>query len=175
MIKTIAEEEILVRNWKIYLEMVGKNGISKIVLRNALPLINGELYRMLNDICDFTVEVDIDDHNDVAFYLLHDGIKSNLASGSGFEQTVASLALRSVLGRISSFSKPSFIVFDEVLGGVSDENYDQVKTLFDKISKDYKTVLQISHLKQLTDWHKNFIVVKKENNISKIVSSSNAL
>lgn len=175
LIKTIAEEEILVRNWKIYLEMVGKNGISKIVLRNALPLINGELYRMLNDICDFTVEVDIDDHNDVAFYLLHDGIKSNLASGSGFEQTVASLALRSVLGRISSFSKPSFIVFDEVLGGVSDENYDQVKTLFDKISKDYKTVLQISHLKQLTDWHKNFIVVKKENNISKIVSSSNAL
>lgn len=174
LIKTISEEEILVRNWKIYLEMIGKNGISKIVLRNALPLINGELYRMLNDICDFTVEVDIDDHNDVAFYLLHDGVKSNLASGSGFEQTVASLALRSVLGRISSFSKPSFVVFDEVLGGVSDENYDQVKTLFDKIAKDYKTVLQISHLKQLTDWHNNFIVVKKENNISKIVSSSNA-
>ena len=70
LINKIKEEEVLIKNWKIYLEMVGKNGISKIVLRNALPLINGELYRMLNDICDFTVEVDIDDHNDVAFYLL---------------------------------------------------------------------------------------------------------
>ena len=148
--------------------MVGKNGISKLVLRNALPLINGELTRLLNGICDFTVEVDIDDRNDVAFYLVHDGVKSNLASGSGFEQTIASLALRSVLGRISSFSKPSFIVFDEILGGVSDENYDQVKTLFDKIAKDYHTVFQISHLKQLTDWHKHFIVIRKENNISKI-------
>lgn len=168
LIETIKKEEILVRNWKIYLEMVGKNGISKLVLRNALPLINGELTRLLNGICDFTVEVDIDDRNDVAFYLVHDGVKSNLASGSGFEQTIASLALRSVLGRISSFSKPSFIVFDEILGGVSDENYDQVKTLFDKIAKDYHTVFQISHLKQLTDWHKHFIVIRKENNISKI-------
>ena len=168
ILDTIANEEILVRNWKIYLEMIGKNGISKMVLRNALPLINGELSRMLDNVCDFDVEVSIDDRNDVAFYLVHDGSKRNLASGSGFEQTVASLALRSVLSRISSFSKPSFVVFDEILGGVSDENYENVKNLYDKIVKDYDSILQISHLKQIADWHSSFIVIKKENNISHI-------
>ena len=168
ILDTIANEEILVRNWKIYLEMIGKNGISKMVLRNALPLINGELSRMLDNVCDFDVEVAIDDRNDVAFYLVHDGSKRNLASGSGFEQTVASLALRSVLSRISSFSKPSFVVFDEILGGVSDENYENVKNLYDKIVKDYDSILQISHLKQIADWHSSFIVIKKENNISHI-------
>lgn len=148
--------------------MVGKHGISKIVLRSVLPFINGELKHMLNDVCDFDVEVAIDDRNDVAFYLIHNGVQSNLASGSGFEQTVASLALRSVLSKISTFSKPSFVVFDEILGGVADENYEQVKLLYDKIAKDYKCILQISHLKALFEWHKHFIKIKKKNDISVI-------
>lgn len=167
-IEVIESEEKLVRNWKIYLEMIGKNGISKMVLRNALPLINGELKRLLADVCDFDVEVAIDSHNDVTFYHIHDGVKQNLAAGSGFEQTVASLALRSVLSKVSTFSKPSFVVFDEILGGVADVNYDQVKLLYDKIAKDYACVLQISHLKAISDWHNYQIVIKKENNISKI-------
>lgn len=168
IIKIIEKEEKLVRNWKIYLDMIGKNGISKMVLRNALPLINGDLKRMLTDVCDFDVEVAIDDHNDVAFYQIHDGVKRNLAAGSGFEQTVASLALRSVLSKISTFSKPSFVVFDEILGGVADENYDQVKLLYDKIVKDYACVIQITHLKAIADWHNQQLVVKKKDNISTI-------
>ena len=168
LIEIIEDEEKIVKNWKIYLEMVGKNGISKMVLRNALPLINGELKRMLTDVCDFDVEVAIDDHNDVAFYQIHNGVKRNLAAGSGFEQTAASLALRSVLSKISTFSKPSFVVFDEILGGVADENYDQMKLLYDKISKDYACILQISHIKAISDWHNQHIIVKKENDISRI-------
>lgn len=168
IIDVINQEIITIRNWKIYLDMIGKRGICKLVIRDALPLINGELSRLLNGVCDFTVEVAIDDRNDVEFYLIHDGVKSNLSSGSGFEQTVSSIALRSVLSKISTFSKPSFVVFDEILGGVADENYDQVKLLYDKIVKDYSLILQISHLKQIYDWHNKFITIKKENNISKI-------
>lgn len=164
----ILEEEKALRNWKIYLELIGKNGISKLVLKNTLPIINGELSQILNGVCDFTVEVAIDDKQDVAFYLVHDGIKSNLASGSGFEQTVASLALRSVLSKISSFSKPSFVVFDEILGGVSDENYDNVKELYNKIVGDYQFIFQISHLKAIADWHTTNILISKKNNISTI-------
>lgn len=171
LIEVIEKEEKLVASWRLYLDMVGKNGISKIVLRNALPLINGELNRLLSDVCDFDVEVAIDNRNDVAFYLIHDGVKSNLASGSGFEQTVASLALRSVLSKMSTFSKPSFVVFDEILGGVSDENYDNVKKLYDKIVKDYSFIIQISHLKAIADWHSKQLVVKKTGNISKIESA----
>lgn len=167
-IALIIEEEKDLRNWKIYLDLIGKNGISKLVLKNTLPIINGELSQILNGVCDFTVEVAIDDHQDVEFYLVHDGIKSNLASGSGFEQTVASLALRSVLSKISSFSKPSFVVFDEILGGVSDENYDNVKQLYNKIVGDYQFIFQISHLKAIADWHSMNILISKKNNISTI-------
>jgi DNA repair exonuclease SbcCD ATPase subunit len=168
IITAINDEEKLVYNWRVYLEMVGKNGISKMVLRNTLPIINKELSQMLNGICDFIVEVGIDDRQDVAFYLIHDGVRSNLSSGSGFEQTMASLALRSVLGKISSFSKLSFIIFDEILGGVSDDNYDNVKMLYDKIVNDYDFILEITHLKSIHDWHNKSIIINKENNISSI-------
>ena len=168
IISTIEDEEKLVRNWKVYLEMVGKNGISKMILRTALPLINGELKRLLADVCDFTVEVGIDDRNDVTFYHIHNGVKKNLGGCSGFEQTVASLALRSVLSKISTFSKPSFVVFDEILGAVADENLDQVKLLYDKIAKDYHCVLQITHKSEIADWHSSRITIKKENDISTI-------
>ena len=168
IIEIIEKEEKEVKKWKLYLDIVGKNGVSKLVLRTALPFINGELKRLLSGVCDFDVEVAIDDHNDVAFYLIHDDVKRSLAGGSGFEQTVASLALRSVLSKTSTFSKPSFVVFDEILGGVADENYENVKLLYDKIVADYAFIFQITHLKQIADWHNSTVVVKKENNISKI-------
>ena len=168
IISAIEDEEKLVRNWKVYLEMVGKNGISKMILRSALPLINGELKRLLADVCDFNVEVGIDERNDVTFYHIHNGVKKNLGGCSGFEQTVASLALRSVLSKISTFSKPSFVVFDEILGAVADENLDQVKLLYDKIAKDYHCVLQITHKNEIADWHSSKITIKKENDISTI-------
>lgn len=168
IITKIEEEEKTVRSWKLYLDLIGKNGISKIVLRTVLPLINGELKHLLSDVCDFNVEVAIDNHNDVAFYLIHDGVKSNLSSGSGFEQTVSSLALRSVLSKISTFSKPSFVVFDEILGGVAEENYDSVKKLYDKIINEYQCILFITHNKNLFEWCTKTILIKKEKNISNI-------
>lgn len=168
LITKIDEEEVLVKHWKIYLTLVGKNGISKMVLRETLPLINGELKRLLTDVCDFDVEVVIDERNDVAFNLVRNGVVTNLASGSGFEQTAAALALRVVLGNISALSRPSLLLLDEVLGGVAQENYENIKLLFDRIIKDYSAVLHITHLNQIIDWHSSIVTITKKNHISSI-------
>ena len=148
--------------------MIGKNGISKMVLRETLPLINGELKRLLSEVCDFDVEVVIDERNDVAFNLVRNGVITNLASGSGFEQTAAALALRVVLGNISALSRPSLLLLDEVLGGVAQENYENIKLLFDRIVKDYSAVLHITHLNQIIDWHTSIVTVTKKNHVSSI-------
>lgn len=168
IISKLTEEETLIRAWELYLLMVGKNGISKMVLRQTLPIINAELNNLLNDVCDFNVLVEIDDSNHVNFSLIADDIKSNLLSGSGFEQTVAALALRAVLGNISTLPRPSFMLLDEVLGGVAKDNYENVKKLYDRILKDYSFIFQITHLDDIADWHETTVVVKKENRISSI-------
>jgi DNA repair exonuclease SbcCD ATPase subunit len=168
IIEKIKNEEEFIKNWKIYLELVGKNGITKMVLRKTLPIINARLSQLLNDICDFDVEVGINAKNDVMFYLIKDGVYSDLSSGSGFELTASALALRAVLAEMSTISKCNCLVMDEVLGRVAKENYDNIKHLFDKILKNYDFILNITHLDDFKDFCDYHITVQKDGNISKI-------
>ena len=165
----IDEERKTEKYWKLYLQMIGKDGISKMVLRNTLPIINAELNRLLNDVSDFTIEITMNDKNDIDFLLIRDGIKTRLSAASGLEKTQASLALRVILGRLSKLSRPPFILLDEVLGTVAKENYDDMKKLYDKITEYYDFVLHITHLGEILDWHNGGIItIIKENNISRL-------
>ena len=162
----IKEERKQEKYWKLYLQMIGKDGISKMVLRNTLPIINNELNRLLGDVCDFNVEIVMNEKNDIDFLLIRDDVVTKLSAASGLEKTQASLALRVVLGNMSKLSRPPFILLDEVLGTVAKENYDDMKKLYDKIVTYYDFVLHICHID--LDWYNNgnIITVKKENNIS---------
>jgi len=169
LIETIKKEEEIDKIFKIYIELVGKKGISKLVLRSVLPIINSEVQRLLDEVVDFDVEIFINDKNDVQFLLVKDGVSKLLKSGSGLEKTAASLALRAVLGKLSTLPMPNFITFDEVLGKVAPENLEKLKVLFDKIKDMYEIVFFITHNDLVKDWGDNVVtVVKDSNNISKI-------
>lgn len=166
----LIEEEKLKRSWKLYLEMVGKNGVSKMVLRDTLPIINGELDRFLNDIADFNVEINITDKNDIVFNLIVDGVVSDLKSASGYERTLSALALRTVLANISTMPKPNFIVLDEILGRVGAVNLEKVKELYDKVTENYQFILHISHIEEIKSWHNQILTVTKQDKISKLLN-----
>lgn len=164
----IDEEVKIEKYWKLYLQMIGKDGISKMVLRNTLPIINSELNRILGDSTDFEVEIVMNEKNDINFLMKRDEVITKLSAASGLETTQAALALRVVLGKMSQLSKPPFIFLDEILGTVAEENYDSMKRLYDRISDEYDFILHITHLNSLADWHDSIITVVKENNISRI-------
>jgi DNA repair exonuclease SbcCD ATPase subunit len=54
------------------------------------------------------------------------------------------------------------------MGRVSEENYENIRNLLERISKSYETVLFITHNAEIKDWFNNTVVVRKENNISKL-------
>jgi DNA repair exonuclease SbcCD ATPase subunit len=168
LIETIKKEEEIDRIFKIYIDLVGKKGISKLVLRSVLPIINSEVQRLLEDVTDFDVEIFIDDKNDVQFLINKDDTSKLLKSGSGLEKTASSLALRAVLGKMSTLPMPNFITFDEVLGKVAAENIEKLKTLFDKIKDMYDIVFLITHNDLVKDWADNVLTVNKPANISKL-------
>lgn len=168
LINEIESEHIKIRSWNTYLEMVGKNGISKMVLKKTLPMINSELSRMLDDVCDFDIEVVLTDKNEVMFNIIKDGVASDLGGASGFEKTASALALRCVLGNISTMPRPNFIALDEILGKVAKENYDNMRNLYSKIENNYQFILHISHLDDIKDWHKGNVVITKKDNLSSI-------
>lgn len=168
LIEQIKKEEVVLKIFEVYNRMIGKNGISKLVLSSVIPIINHELSRLLDEVCDFEIQLEINDKNEVDFLLIKNDIIKKLRTGSGLETTLASLALRSVLGRISTLPKPNVIVFDEVLGKVANINLDQVKIFFDKIKKMYEIIFLISHNPIVQDWADKIITVEKNNDISSL-------
>lgn len=170
VIKKLTEEEKLIRLWNCYNELVGKNGIIKLVLKRALPILNNEIERLLNGLCDFEVKLSIDDSNKVCIDLIRDGVSMNLeTAASGWENTVSSIALRSALSNICVFARPNIVTYDEVLAGVSSENAENIFKLFGRILPNYDCIIHICHDTTLQDYHNKTLIVTKENNISKVV------
>ena len=166
LIIQIKKEDEVLKIFDVYNRMIGKNGISKLVLSSVIPIINYELSRLLDEVCDFDVQLNMNDKNEVEFLLIKNDTIKKLKSGSGLETTLASLSLRCVLGRISTLPKPNVIVFDEVLGKVADVNLEQVKIFFEKIKEIYETILLISHNTIVQDWSDKIITIEKNNDVS---------
>lgn len=169
LINKLTEEEKVIRSWSIYKELIGKNGILKIVLKRALPIINNEVATLLNGLVDFDVVLSISDDNKVCIDLVHDGVSMSVGrAASGYEETMASLALRSALATVSSFAKPNLLVLDEIFGATGSSHYDDIRELLNRIMKNHDFVIDITHNEMITDWHNQIIEVVKENNISKL-------
>lgn len=173
LITKLESDSKLERDWKLYIEMVGKNGISKMVLRELLPTVNAIVAQLLNGICDFSVTVDIDSKNEVTFYLNRGGVRRGMKSASAFEKAASGLALRSALLRMSTMPRMNFLIFDEVLGSVASSNYDNIKILYDRILEDYDFIFHVTHIDVLKDWHNTFVNVIKTNGISRIQQVTN--
>lgn len=157
--------------YKVYLEIFGKNGISKLIMKSMIPLINSELQRLLQDSAHFRLEIKISEKNEVEFWMIDNGtgIEKLMASGSGYERTIASLALRAVLSKICSLPKPNIIVMDEVFGKISNDNLDMVGEFFQKIKEYFEKVFVITHNPLVLNWSDKILKVSKENNISKVI------
>jgi DNA repair exonuclease SbcCD ATPase subunit len=171
LLETIQKEFEKEKEYKVYLECFGKNGISKLIMKTMMPIINSELQRLLQDSCYFNLEIRINDKNEVEFIMVDNstGIEKLMTSGSGYEKTIASLALRAVLSKVCSLPKPNIVVFDEVFGKVSNDNLEMVGEFFVKIREYFEKIFVITHNPLVNNWANNIIKISKQDNISKIV------
>jgi DNA repair exonuclease SbcCD ATPase subunit len=167
-IRKIGEEAERERIYKIYLEIFGKNGVTKLIMKTMMPLINSELQRLLEDSCHFRLEVRINDKNEVDFLMIDNNtqVEKPMSSGSGYERSIASLALRAVLSKICSLPRANVVVFDEVFGKISNDNLEMVSEFFSKIKEYFEKIFVITHNPLVTNWADNVVRIRKEENIS---------
>ena len=170
-ITKIAEEYEKEKIYKLYLDIFGKKGISKMIMKTMMPVINSELQRLLSDSAKFKLEIRINDKNEVEFIQVDNEtqIEKPISSGSGYERTISSLALRAVLSKVCSLPKPNVIVFDEVFGKISNENLEMVYEFFVKIKSYFDKILIITHNPMLSQWSDGVIKIEKDNNVSKVI------
>jgi DNA repair exonuclease SbcCD ATPase subunit len=166
----IAEEQEKEMKYKLYLELFGKNGIAKRIMKSMMPLINSELQRLLQDSCYFRLEIRISEKNEVEFWMIDNNtqVEKLMTTGSGYEKTIASLALRAVLAKVCSLPKPNITVFDEVFGKISNDNLEMVYEFFIKIKEYFENILVITHNPMISNWADNVIKITKTDNISKV-------
>jgi DNA repair exonuclease SbcCD ATPase subunit len=170
-IERIKQEEEQLRIYKIYLDLFGKKGISKMIMRSMMPVINSELQRLLMDSAEFKLEVRISDKDEVEFWMIDNNtqIEKLMSSGSGYERTIASLALRAVLSKVCSLPKPNIVVFDEVFGKISNDNLEMVSEFFHKIKSYFEKIFVITHNPMVSQWSDSIVKIQKTNNVSKVV------
>jgi len=170
LISKIAEEFEREKIYKIYVEVYGKNGITKMIMKTMMPLINSELQRLLQDSAYFNLEIRINDKNEVEFMMIDNstGIEKLMVSGSGYERTIAAMALRAVLSKVCSLPKPNVIIWDEVFGKISNENLEMVGEFFTKMKDYFEKIFVITHNPLVNNWANNTVRINKVDNISRV-------
>lgn len=167
----ILEEFESEKIYKIYVEIFGKNGISKMIMKTMMPLINSELQRLLQDSCYFNLEIRINDKNEVEFIMVDNstGIEKLMVAGSGYERTIAAMALRAVLSKVCSLPKPNIVVWDEVFGKISNDNLEMVGEFFSKMKEYFEKIFVITHNPLVNNWANNVVKITKTDNVSKVL------
>jgi DNA repair exonuclease SbcCD ATPase subunit len=170
IILKIAEEFEKEKVYKIYTEIYGKNGISKMIMKTMMPLINSELQRLLQDSCFFNLEVRINDKNEVDFIMIDNGtgVEKPMTAGSGYEKTIGALAIRAVLSKVCSLPKPNISVYDETWGKISNDNLEMIGDFFIKLKDYFEKIFLISHNPLISNFSDNVVKIKKIDNISKV-------
>jgi len=165
-------ENIYIIHFQLLIKLLGKDGVKKIILKNLVPLINSGLNNLLSELVDFSISMDIDEKSNLTFNILKDTEDGedigDLRSASGFERTMASLALRSTLAKYGAIPLIDITVFDEITACTSEQNFPLLYELFKRIENQYKIVFVISHSQDFNQYFENVITIVKENNISRI-------
>ena len=161
-----AEQEYAI--YEIYLKATSRDGIPKFIIEKALPKIESEINRILNQLVDFNIVFNMN-NNDIDTYIVYDDDRYwSLSLSSGMERFISSLAIRVALINITSLPKPNFIAIDEGWGSLSKENLDNIFMLFDYLRSEFETTLVISHLESMRDIVDGLIEINKIDNISNI-------
>ena len=169
--KIIKDENDVEKVFRAYLTVYGKNGIIKTIMKSVVPKLNNELLTLLSNVTTFNLEIRVNDKNEVEFWMrdLETEVEKLLSTGSGYEKTMASLAIRTVLTKVSCLPRPNITVFDEVLGKVSNDNLEEVELFFNRIKEYFENIFLITHNPLVREWSDNIITVTKKNNISSII------
>jgi len=147
--------------YDIFVQATHPNGISYEVIKSMLPVINGEIQKILASIVDFKVFF-ADEGSKLEIYLQHPKYDPRpLSMGSGAEKTIASMAVRLALVSVSSLPKSQVFILDEPATALDAEHMEGFTRLLQMIKSQFKTVLLITHLESLKDVVDTMIEIDK--------------
>ena len=127
------------------------NGISYDIIRKKLPVINEEIAKILANIVSFEIFFE-DDGKKLDILIKHPKYeKRPIELASGAEKSLAAMAIRLALTKITSLPVGDIMILDEPATALDEENMEGFTRMLDMLKTHYKTILLISHLPELKD------------------------
>ena len=138
-------------SYDLFMRCTHSNGIAYDIIKKRLPVINGEIAKVLSNIVDFDVFFQ-EDGRKLDILLKHPKHEPRpIEMGSGAEKTVAAMAIRLALLSVSSLPKGNIFILDEPGTALDAENMEGFIRILQLIKMYFKTVVLISHLDSLKD------------------------
>jgi exonuclease SbcC len=127
------------------------NGISYDVIRKKLPVINEEIAKILSNIVNFEIFFE-DDGKKLDILIKHPKYDARpLELCSGAEKSLAAMAIRLALTKITSLPVGDVFILDEPATALDEENMEGFMRIIDMLKSHFKTIILISHLPELKD------------------------
>ena len=144
------------------------NGISYDIIRNKLPIINEEISLILSNVTSFEVFFK-DDGRKLDILIKHPKYDARpIELGSGAEKTLAAMAIRLALTKISSLPVGSLYILDEPATALDEENMEGFTRIIEMIKGQFKTVILISHLPELKDIVDQHIIIEQKGGFASV-------
>tara|TARA_R100000458_G_C8101350_1_gene127901 strand:- start:110 stop:562 length:453 start_codon:yes stop_codon:yes gene_type:complete len=138
------------------------NGISYDIIKRQLPIINEEISKILANIVEFEVFFE-EDGKKLDIMIKHPKFDARpIELGSGAEKTIAAMAIRLALIKVSTLPVGDVFILDEPATALDEEHMEGFTRLLDTMKSEFKTVLIISHLDALKDIVDQQIVIEKD-------------
>lgn len=127
------------------------NGISYDIIRKKLPLLNEEISKILANIVSFEVFFE-DDGKKLDILIKHPKYEPRpIELGSGAEKSLAAMAIRLALTKMSSLPCGDIMILDEPATSLDEENMEGFIRILEMLKGHFKTIILISHLSELKD------------------------
>ena len=147
---------------ELLMDAFGNDGIPLMILNKAVPLINSEIRKILSNITNFEVFLEVDtEAHDLSIFIDDGTSRRRVELGSGMEKTLTALTIRSALSNISLLPTCNLFVIDEGFGTLDSENINHMNMLLGYLKSKFENVLIISHIESMQDITNNVININK--------------
>jgi len=153
--------------YEYYLDAVKRDGVSYELIAKALPVIEGEVNNILQQIVEFGIVFDMSGKN-VNARIVYEDQSWPLEMCSGMEKFVSGLAIRVALINVCNLPRPNFLVIDEGFGTLDSDNLQSIFMMFDYLKTQFDFINIISHLDAMRDIVDTLVEIKKVDGFSQI-------
>jgi exonuclease SbcC len=153
--------------YEYYLDAVKRDGVSYELIAKALPVIEGEVNNILQQIVEFGIVFDMSGKN-VNARIVYEDQHWPLEMCSGMEKFVSGLAIRVALINVCNLPRPNFLVIDEGFGTLDSDNLQSIFMMFDYLKTQFDFINIISHLDAMRDIVDTLVEIKKVDGFSQI-------